>query len=345
MKLYFSSKSKCEIETGVNTLALLPTYLKKYAVGVKIAIITDKTVETLYRQKIEEILKQTGHETYWYAIDGGEKSKTLSTIESIYDFLADNSFLRNDFILAFGGGVVGDIAGFAAATYMRGVSYGFVPTTLLAMADSCLGGKTGVNTNQGKNMAGCFYQPKFVLADTAFLATLQYEQITEGFAEAVKCAMIFDKNLFVQLCENNLQKEENISQIIKSCQKIKISHVKNDERDFGKRQLLNFGHTLGHAIEKLSEYKISHGNAVSVGMVMVCQLGEKIGITEPGTTEKLMRLLKKFGLPTDCPYAEKDIFIAALADKKRNSEKLSLVCIKKIGTATIYQAKLSDLPV
>uniref|UniRef100_UPI0040297A53 3-dehydroquinate synthase n=1 Tax=Ruminococcus bromii TaxID=40518 RepID=UPI0040297A53 len=240
--------------------------IKKLSNAEKITIVTDTNVAPLYKWRVLNSLSQQGYQTTAHVFQAGEQSKNLNTIADIYDTLADFKMTRKDLIVALGGGVTGDMAGFAAATYLRGIDFVQIPTSLLAQVDSSVGGKTGVDIAQGKNLVGAFYQPKAVLIDPDTLSTLPDQFITDGMAEIIKYGCIKDSEFFEMLANGDAL--EHIDDVIETCVKIKRDVVNRDEKEAGERMLLNFGHTLGHAIEKIYNYTgITHGMAVAVGLV------------------------------------------------------------------------------
>lgn len=330
------------------SLHCLPALVKQYSICNTVAIFTDTTVDKLYGEEVAVLLKNAGFKVIKLVLNGGEENKTLLTTGLAYDFLASNGFPRDGFLLSLGGGVVGDITGFVAATYMRGVSYAQIPTTLLSMVDSCVGGKTGVNLPHGKNLIGCFYQPKFVLIDTSFLCSLPTCELIEGLSEVVKCAVVADEKFFNILNSfvsfEDLKTGHKLMNVIKRCLEIKIGFVEKDEKDCKERQLLNFGHTIGHGVEKLSGFTVSHGAAVAIGMIFEVRLGEKMGVTESGTADRISGLLTKFNLPQECNYTSKQLFDATMNDKKLRNGKPNLVLLRRIGSAFLSEVDFVNFP-
>ncbi|EOL46215.1 3-dehydroquinate synthase [Enterococcus phoeniculicola] len=305
----------------------------------KICIITDDTVQLLYGNLVFQQLKEQGFDTVIFSVIPGETSKSISVASDIVDFLAENGFTRTDGILALGGGVVGDLAGFVASIYMRGIHYLQVPTTLLAQVDSSIGGKTAVNTEQAKNLIGSFWQPEGVLVDPLTLNTLEVRRIREGIAEIIKSAAIADASLWSRLeaLENEQALLEDAEAILTACLKIKQSVVEEDVLDNGNRLILNFGHTIGHAIEATAGYGVvTHGEGVAIGMTQITRIAEKKGLTAKGTTEKLTQMSTKFGLPTQHSPWEKDaLFQAITHDKKTRGNTIKLILLETIGQAKI----------
>lgn len=304
-------------------------------------IITDDIVGGLYGDPAAMSLEYAGIEVSTFSFPHGEGSKNMATVMEIMAFMAENYISRRDLVVALGGGVVGDVAGFCAAIYQRGMDFVQVPTTLLAMVDSSVGGKTGVNTDFGKNLAGAFWQPRLVLCDTDCLDTLSPEIFADGVAEVAKYGCIWDDQLFA-LLENGWPNAQT-ADIIERCVAIKAEVVAKDERESAMRRILNFGHTLGHAIEKRSNYAISHGHAVAIGMCMVTQAAQSHGLSAAGTYERLCAALKSLALPTDCDYDAKELCKLCLSDKKRSGDTISFVLLDKIGSCFVHDVKIDAL--
>lgn len=308
--------------------------------GKRAMIITDTNVAPLYLDKVKEELSNAGFKTYSHIFTAGEESKHLGTVAEIYDSLSENEFTRKDFIVALGGGVCGDISGFAASTYMRGIDFVQIPTTLLSQVDSSVGGKTGVDTKYGKNLVGAFYQPKLVLIDPQTLSTLTDHYFADGMGEVVKYGCIRNAELFTML--ETVDVKENIEDIILECLKIKRDVVVEDEKESGVRMILNFGHTAGHSIEKLAEFKKSHGECVAKGMVMITKASESLGITEKGTAKRIEALCTKCNLDTSCDYDIDTVALHARNDKKGSDNNLNIILIDKIGNSVIHTIDKND---
>lgn len=306
----------------------------------KAAVITDDIVEGLYAKRLESSLEKAGFETVRYVFPNGEKSKNTDNLISILNFLSERSFSSSDAVFALGGGVAGDIAGFAAAVYLRGINFVQVPTTLLAAVDSSVGGKTAVDLKAGKNMAGAFYQPKLVICDCSVLETLDKEQISNGFAEIIKYAFIKDRELFNILTAGN---SPNIADIIARCVTIKRDIVVSDELDTGVRHILNFGHTFAHAIEKQSGFTVSHGKAVSIGMSVITRASVKMGICDKSCYDGLKKTLEMYSLPLESVYGADDLYAAAISDKKRKGDNITLVLPEKIGKCVLKTVPLREM--
>lgn len=285
----------------------------------KAMIVTDSNVGALYLSIAKARLVELGFEVYDFTFLAGEESKNAETLISLWSSLASVPFTRSDIIIALGGGVVGDVAGFAAATFLRGIRYVQIPTSLLAMVDSSVGGKTAIDLPEGKNLCGAFCQPSLVLTTTEFLKTLPYRELSSGMAEVIKYAMIGSTEIF-ELIENG-----DMESIIAASINAKKRCVEADEFDTGERMLLNFGHTSGHAIEKLSEYKITHGEAVAIGMAIMTRYAEKCGKCTEEELKRLLNALDRFSLLTKTEFSAEEICKIAMADKKRAGDTISLV--------------------
>lgn len=309
----------------------------KYLPRKPIYIITDSNILKFYEKDFPN--------GKCYIIKPGEESKNLSRIEDIYHWMLDNEADRGCFVLGIGGGVVCDIAGFVATTYMRGVEFGFASTSLLSQVDASVGGKNGVNLYGYKNIIGTFSQPRFVLCDTQMLRTLPREELSNGFAEMVKHAIISSKELFGELendCKSLLSlTEPQATWHITESVKVKARIVESDERESGLRKLLNFGHTWGHAVEKSTG--MPHGKAVSIGMEMACRLSMKKGFISSDTYLRITNLLKSFGLPVRTNLNSKTVYEAMLKDKKRNSNSIDFILIKDIGSPVIEKISIAEL--
>lgn len=306
--------------------------------GQKIMIVTDETVHTHYGEIVLNQLKKAGFEVRCIVLPPGEQTKTFSSMPAIFSQLIEFGLTRSDLIIALGGGVVGDITGFAAATYLRGISFVQIPTTLLAQVDSSVGGKVGVDLPEGKNLVGAFYHPELVLIDPLVLKTLTDQAFADGMAEVIKYGCIKDQALFERLMEMSSREEvmDQIEWVIETCCTIKKVVVQADEKDTSERMLLNFGHTLGHAIEAFYHYEVySHGQGVAIGMVELSKIAEEKQLTKAGTTEKMIKILENHQLPTELeqpadyaeilPYIEKD--------KKNFRGSLNVIVLDRIGQA------------
>ena len=316
--------------------------IKPLARGGKAMIVSDTNVFPIYGDTVKKSLEHSGFEVSTHIFPAGEASKQLSTIAEIYNSLADNGFSRKDFIVALGGGVTGDMAGFAAATYQRGIDFVQIPTSLLSQVDSSVGSKTGVDIKQGKNLVGAFWQPSVVIIDPDTLNTLTPEFFADGMAEVIKYGCIKSLPLFERLEQENAA--DIIEEIIYDCVSIKRDVVERDEHEAGERMLLNFGHTLGHSIEKAYGYTgITHGQAVGVGMVLMTRASETAGITPSGTTERIENLLKKYNLPITDKTPLDEMASGALGDKKASGDSINIVLLNKIGDSFTKKLKKTEL--
>ncbi|MHB8845377.1 MAG: 3-dehydroquinate synthase [Nitrospirota bacterium] len=313
-------------------------------VGTRTAVVTNPTVNGLYGQRVLRALKDNGFTAMPVEIPDGEQYKTLDWANAVFTALLINAFDRRSPLVALGGGVIGDLTGFAAACYMRGVPFVQAPTTLLAMVDSSVGGKTGVNHNLGKNMIGAFYQPRIVLMDLDTLRTLPKEEFVSGMAEVIKYGVIWDHELFDFLDKNRekilAQEQGPLGHIISRSCEIKADVVSKDEREGGLRAILNFGHTVGHAVETLSNYTMRHGEGVAIGMVYAAKLAHRTGLCDARVPERIEHLISAYGLPVSLAALKRRPSAAELmdviqVDKKAEGGKVRFVLPKKIGEVAI----------
>jgi 3-dehydroquinate synthase len=314
---------------------------KEYIPYDRVLVVSDRQVGALYGDAAVESLRQSGYLAELFTIADGESNKNLATVSTIYDFLTEYNYPRTSAIIALGGGVVGDIAGFAAATYMRGVSYIQVPTSLLAIVDSSVGGKVGVNHPLGKNLIGAFYQPRLVFIDLALLKTLAQEEFRAGFAEVIKYGVIWDASFFAFLL-NTVEKifaldEIALMRVVQTSCSIKAQVVEQDEKETGLRAILNYGHTIGHALEALTNYNMyRHGEAVAIGMLASAKIAQKMDMVSDEDVSRLWQLLVKAGLPCTMPKLDSvDIIERLRKDKKVRLDKVRFVLPEKIGKVTI----------
>ena len=303
-----------------------------------IAILTDDIVDALYADTVIKSLKANGFRCIKHTIPNGESSKNMDSVLSFINFMASEQITRSDMVLALGGGVIGDMAGFASAIYLRGIKYIQVPTTLLAAVDSSVGGKTAVDISSGKNLIGAFHQPSLVICDTATLETLPANILRDGYAEVIKYGVILDKELFDILSRST---KGNPEEIIARCISIKRDVVTADEFDKGERQLLNFGHTLGHSIELLSNFTITHGEAVAKGMVIAAKLGKECGYAD--VVEPIKNIVEMYGFDTSCPYSAEQLYRVSLSDKKRQKEKITIVIPESVGKCILHTIPTEEL--
>ena len=315
--------------------------------GRKIAIITDTNVEKLYAEQIKECLETVSPTTVVYAIPAGEENKNLSEIEKIYQVLIDNHFDRHDLIVALGGGVVGDMAGYTAATYLRGIAFIQIPTTLLAQTDSSIGGKTGVDFEGYKNMVGAFYMPSLVYMNISVLNSLSGEQFASGFAEVMKHGIIKDADFYMWLIDNMYEIEERnpdvlIEMIKRSCD-IKRQVVEKDPTEKGERALLNFGHTIGHAIEKHKNFELSHGECVALGAVAAAYISWKRQMLSMEEYYEIRDMFVPFGLPISVTDIDAEEIINLMhSDKKSDGNNIKFVLLKKVGKAVLDSTVTDD---
>jgi 3-dehydroquinate synthase len=285
-------------------------------------LLTDDTVAALYAETVTASLSEAGFSVVRHVIPHGEASKSAANLMTLLEAMADEHLTRSDLLVALGGGVVGDLGGFCAAVYQRGIDFIQIPTTLLAMVDASVGGKTAIDLKAGKNLCGAFHQPALVVCDTDCLSTLPPEILADGMAEVIKYAFINDRPLF-DLLQGDAT--ANMAEVIRLCVEDKCKLVEADETDKGVRQLLNLGHTVGHAIEACSDFAISHGSAVAMGMVIITRSAVKTGLCYEETQSSLLVLLAKYHLPTECPFTAEQLYAVAQGDKKRAGGSLTLV--------------------
>ncbi len=307
----------------------------------KAAIITDDNVNALYADTLTNSLNAAGFEAVKFVFPHGENSKSLKTYTQILEFLAENRITRSDMLISLGGGIPGDMGGFAAATFLRGIKFVQIPTTLLSAVDSSVGGKTAVNLTSGKNLAGAFYQPDLVICDYGTLDTLSPSIFADGCAEVIKYGAIMDDDFFEFLKKNDIK--ENIEYVITRCVEMKRDIVNQDEKETGVRALLNFGHTLAHAIEINSNFKISHGSAVAIGMVIAAKGSFNMNYCKKDYSHILIDILKKNNLPTSCNFTPEELYETALGDKKRSGDTIKLIIPETMGKCIIKKIPTSEL--
>lgn len=325
------------IESGL--LSRCGTLVRKATGSGICALVTDNTVDGLYAAAVTDSLEQAGLTVCKFVFPHGEPSKNAATYVQLLEFLAEKHLTRADCIVALGGGVVGDLAGFAAATYLRGVKLVQIPTTLLAMVDSSVGGKTAIDLGAGKNLAGAFFQPDLVLCDPDTLSSLPADIFADGCAEVIKYAVLRDPKLLELL----VRPKNNLAEIIERCVTIKRDVVEADEHDTGERQCLNLGHTVGHAIEKLTNYETSHGQAVAIGLSVICAAAERAGDCRPGTFLTVMSALLRADLPVETDFTAEQLEAVMLSDKKRAGDTITLVIPKTIGECELRKLPIDEL--
>ncbi|NLT13752.1 MAG: 3-dehydroquinate synthase [Clostridiales bacterium] len=339
-KITISASKTYDILIGSGLLDEAGCMIAGIVNGRSAAIVTDDQVETLYSGRLEASLVTAGFNVVRYVVPHGEFSKNAANFISLLNLLADARLTRADAVIALGGGVVGDLAGFAASSYMRGIGFIQIPTTLLAAVDSSVGGKTAIDLDSGKNLAGSFYQPDLVLCDHALLDTLSRDCYRDGLAEVIKYGVIADEKLFDML---KPPIKLNIEEIIARCVTIKRDVVIVDEKEQGPRKLLNFGHTIGHAVEVCSHYEISHGKSVAIGMSVIARASSKMGLCDKTTSEQIVSVIKSFGLPVTTGFSAKELSAAALGDKKRSGSLITLVVPEQIGQCVLRETPVGEL--
>lgn len=308
-----------------------------------VCIVSDDIVYPIYGERVKKSLEAAGMHVVEYVFPNGESSKSIAVYSALLEFLLSQRLTRSDALVALGGGVVGDLTGFAAATYQRGIKFIQIPTTLLAMVDSSVGGKTAVNLEHGKNQVGAFYQPSMVICDPDTLDTLPEEQFLCGCAEVIKYAILGNKDFYDKL--KALPIKEQLESVITTCVKMKRDIVMEDEFDTGKRMLLNLGHTVGHAVEACSLFKTLHGQGVAIGTAVIARAAAKMGLLSQGEAKEIVSMLKSTGLPTETSFDAESLFLAALGDKKAAGSDITIVVPEKIGSCRLVRIpkeKLKD---
>ena len=330
-----------EVLIGSGLLQKAGEAVKKVISPCKAAIVTDSTVVHLYEETVRQSLTEAGFSVCTFVFPAGEASKNIHTLSHLLEFLAKEEMTRTDLIVALGGGVTGDLAGFGAAVYLRGIPFVQIPTTFLAAIDSSVGGKTAVDLEAGKNLAGAFYQPKLVLCDTDVLQTLPEVIFADGIAEALKYGVLGDAALFEKIAGGDFR--QDLEEIIETCVSMKRDVVEEDEFDTGKRQLLNLGHTFGHAIEQKSHFQMTHGHAVAIGMHLIAKAAEAKGIAEKGTAAAIAKALEQNQLPKETEFSPAEVAEGTLRDKKRRGGTISFVFPKKIGACEIVKIPVEEV--
>ncbi len=335
--IHVEASRSYDIHIGRDILSRIGEYIRPIIGECRIGMLTDSTVDALYGSRIDGYLATAGYTVYKFVVPAGEASKCSDNLLAFLNFLAEHKLTRSDAVLAFGGGVVGDMAGLSAALYLRGVKYIQVPTTLLAAVDSSVGGKTAIDIPAGKNLIGAFYQPSLVLCDTSLMDTLAPDIYRDGCAEVIKYGVILDKNLYDTLSNIPFDRES----VVARCVEIKRDVVQQDEFDNGIRGLLNFGHTFGHAIEKLSNFGVSHGAAVAKGMYIAAKMAPLCGLCN--VADELSALLEKYGFNISCDYSACELYDAILSDKKRRGGSISVVLPRAIGNCILVDMPVEEL--
>lgn len=330
-----------DIVIGSGLLPTLGPRVKALGKAQRVCIVSETSVFPLYGQLVTDSLKHAGLEVVSFVFPAGEESKNGQVFLELLNFLAENRLTRSDLIVALGGGVVGDLAGFAAASFLRGIRFVQIPTTLLAAVDSSVGGKTAIDLPAGKNLAGAFCQPSLVLCDTDTLHSLPQDVFRDGCAEVIKYGILYDPALFAHLEENGLSFDREA--VITRCVELKRDVVMEDEFDTGKRMKLNLGHTIGHGVEAKSHFGISHGKAVAIGMAIVTRSAVKSGLCREDTCTRVLRVLEAFGLPIATEYTTEELYTYTLSDKKRSGGTVSLIVPRSIGDCTIVPTPVENL--
>lgn len=340
-KITVHASRQYDIVIGNGLLTQIGALAAPLVTGRRAVIVSDTNVLLHYGDAITNSLIAAGFTAEIYGIPAGEEYKNLDTYADILNFLAENLLCRDDLLISLGGGVVGDLTGFVAATYLRGIAYIQIPTTLLAMVDSSVGGKTAINLPCGKNLAGAFYQPHLVLCDTATLSSLPQEFFLDGCAEVIKYGVLFDKFLFQQLLEDGPDFDRET--VIARCIEWKSRIVGSDEFETGERKLLNLGHTFAHAIEQRSAYTIHHGYAVAIGIAIAGRCAENLGLCPKETVNQILSVLMRFRLPDACPYPSQELYSTIIHDKKRHEAHMDLILPLQIGHSRIVPVELKEL--
>lgn len=339
--IHVTASRAYDVQIGSGLLPSIGNFVASRKGVQRVCIVSDSNVWPLHGRTVEESLAHHGFSSVHFVFPAGETYKNADTFLNLLNFLAENHITRTDLIIALGGGVVGDLAGFAAATYLRGIPYIQVPTTLLAAVDSSVGGKTAIDLPAGKNLAGAFYQPVLVLCDTDCLNTLPEDIFRDGCAEVIKYAILYDSRLFSHLADFGIRFHRE--DVISRCVELKRDVVSQDEFDTGSRMLLNLGHTFGHGVEAMSNFEISHGKAVAIGMAIAARSSAKLGICKEAASEKILHLLDAFSLPTTCDFSAADLARFAMSDKKRTGGTVNLILPRDIGDCIIRPTPTEEI--
>lgn len=332
------------IKRGI--LERLGEEIKKICFNKKIVIVTDENVDKFYGEKVKTSLERADFQVFKIVVKPGEKSKSMGELVNLYNNILDTEITREDIIIALGGGVIGDLTGFAASTLLRGIPYIQIPTSLLAQIDSSIGGKVAVDLPRGKNLVGSFYHPEAVFIDPDVLGTLEKRFFYDGMGEVVKYSCIKDKRLFYKLMGYDEEKLlNNIEDIIYTCCEIKKEVVEKDEKDNNERMTLNFGHTIGHAIEKYYNFeKYTHGEAVALGMYIITKRSEEMKLTKKGTAELIGEVLSRHNLEYEIELEDKESILKAISfDKKSKGEFINIILLKGIGESFIHKIKKEEM--
>ena len=336
-----NASKRYEVQIGSGLLPQLGQRVKAVCKASKACIVSDSNVFPLHGDAAVKSLTDAGLEVASFVFPAGEESKNGTVYLELLNFLAENQITRTDCLIALGGGVVGDLTGFAAATFLRGIPFIQVPTTLLATVDSSVGGKTAIDLPAGKNLCGAFYQPHLVLCDIDSLNTLPEDIFRDGCAEVIKYGVLYDPELFASLARTSIDFDREA--VIARCVELKRDVVMEDEFDTGARMKLNLGHTIGHGIEAQSNFTVSHGKAVATGMAIVARSAAKSGFCAEETKEQILSVLNTFGLPTQTGFAAESLYASALSDKKRAGGTVNLIIPAAIGDCRIVPTPVSEL--
>jgi 3-dehydroquinate synthase len=340
-KITVRASQNYDVLIGAGILSSAGTFAADVLKSRRTMIVSDDNVFPLYGETLKKSLEAAGFEVSEFVFPHGEQSKCHEILLQVYGALARNNITRADSLFALGGGVTGDLAGFAAASYLRGIDYVQVPTSLLAQIDSSVGGKTAVDIPAGKNLVGAFKQPRLVISDTAALKTLPDAFFDDGMGEAVKYGMIWSEKLFELITSGNIK--EHLEEMITECVDIKRQVVETDEHDKGLRMILNFGHTLGHSIEKTQNFSgLSHGKAVAVGMYLITKASEKHGLITEDISGRLKECLEANGLPYCVDISAEVLFENSVNDKKRFSDDINIILCKTVGKADIVKMPVEE---
>ncbi|MGN0801757.1 MAG: 3-dehydroquinate synthase [Candidatus Faecivicinus sp.] len=334
--VHINNSRAYDVKIGPGLLPRVGEFMREVIQPCRAAIISDSTVNALYGDRVEDSLRTAGYSTLRCTFPAGEQNKHLGTLSDLLEFLAENHLTRTDVIVALGGGVTGDMAGFAAAVYARGIRFVQVPTTLLAAVDASVGGKTAVDLKAGKNLAGAFHQPSLVVTDTDVIRALPRALLSDGAAEMIKHGVLADPELFNALCRPDWT--EHLDDLIARNVSIKRDVVNADEFEAGLRQQLNLGHTFGHAIEKCSNFTLSHGQGVAIGMAIAAGAA---GL--PEVCRAIIAANRSCGLPVKSPYPAELLTEAALSDKKRKGDHITLVLPERIGKCRLERIDIAEL--
>lgn len=355
-----SASNEYDILIGQGLLDSVGENASRLIKGRNAVVVSDETTHSLYFSRVSDSLKSAGFNVLSYVITPGESSKCADNFIGLLEYAATGGVCRNDVFVALGGGVVGDLTGFAAASFERGVDLIQIPTTILAAVDSSVGGKTAIDLKAGKNLAGAFHQPRLVLCDTDTMDTLSVQTFTDGCGEIIKYAILGDRALTGELnelknafeakkngCDNSLytdsEYKSNLELIIAECVRMKALYVSEDEFDVGKRAYLNLGHTIGHAIELLSGYTVSHGHAVATGIAYAARASVALSVCDRADADEIISSVDALGFDIRSQYSEAELARAAFADKKRSGETITLVLPIRIGECCLRQVKMSDI--